>query len=131
LIVTILILVVGIGIIVGMLLTSQTPVVNNTTNNSSLNVSTPDANLTTNNENYIGETAAKKIAIDYLTDIDAMKTSEIKSVDFVTINGVPLYRIKYYDHYVTVYGTESGWNDLLIGAKDGKLYDDYGEMVTT
>ncbi len=131
LIVIVILLIAGIGVAAGMLLTSKAPVANNTTTNTSLNVSEPVTTTTfTNNTNYIGEAKAKQIAIDYLTEIDVMKTSEIRSVDFVTINGVPLYRIKYYDHYVTVYGTETGWEDVLIGAKDGKLYDDYGEKVT-
>lgn len=60
-----------------------------------------------------------------------METISRMSIDFVTINGVPLYRVKYYDSYVTVYGTEAGWDEVYIGAKDGKIYDDSGYVVTT
>jgi hypothetical protein len=133
LIVVVIVLIASIGIAAGMLLTSKAPVANNTTTNTSANVSEPVTTTTTstNDTNYIGESKAKQIAIDFLTERGGMETISKMSVDFVTINGVPLYRVKYYDSYVTVYGTETGWEDVLIGAKDGKLYDDYGERVTT
>lgn len=109
---------------------------NNTTNNTTVaNNTTVTKNTATsyNNEetNYIGEAAAKQIAIDVLTEYGVMDTAEIRSIDLVTINGVPLYRIKFWDHSVLDDGTEHGWDEVLVGAKDGKIYDDYGERVTT
>lgn len=140
LIITIIIL---IGIIMALSVyiigqNQQTKENNNTTNNTTVtnntNTSTPtnETNRETNKEtNYIGEAAAKQKAIEFLTEYGIIDTAEIRYIDFITINGVPLYRIKYWDHYIMADGNERGWDEVLIGAKDGMLYDDNGERVTT
>ena len=145
------ILVVGVGVAVGFILQSNSlenvqPAVsvlnqsNSTTGikNNTTSLKNNITGLTVNNTtthgqktNYIGKTAAKRKAINFLTEMDVIDTTEIKSVDLVTINGVPLYRVRTYNHYITVYGTETGLYDIYIGAKNGRLYDDDGELVTT
>lgn len=60
-----------------------------------------------------------------------MEGIEIRSINFVTINGAPLYRVMYWNDHILADGTETGRGNVLIGAKDGRLYDDYGELVTT
>ncbi len=124
---------VSVGYILqGNLLTNTQPEVSAI--NQSNNITNQTANNKTNSSqktNYIGKAAAKSIAIDYLTEYGSIDTTEIRSIDFVTINGVSLYRVKTYDHYITYDGTEAGWEDIFIGAKDGKIYDDSGELITT
>lgn len=124
---------VSVGYILqGNLLKNTQPVVSavNQSNNSTNHITN---NTTTHSQktNYIGKAAARQKAIDFLTDRDSMDTTEIRSIDLVTINGVPLYRVRTYDHYITFQGTEAGWDDLYIGAKDGRVYDDQGELVRT
>mgnify|MGYP006924659318 CR=1 FL=1 len=135
LIIVVIVLIAGIGLAAGMLLTSKAPVNNTTVNNTSVTVneSTPTTTAPTavTDNNYIGEAKAKQIAMDFLNERGGTETISRMSVDIVNINGVQLYRVKYYDSYVTVYGTETGWEELYIGAKDGKFYDDSGYMVTT
>jgi len=63
---------------------------NNTTVTNSSNV-TNNTNSSLNEEsNYIGKAAAKQKTIEFLTEYGGMETIEIRSIDFVTINGVPL-----------------------------------------
>ncbi len=141
LIVVCIILICGFGLTIGMLLEKNSNIAsaqNNSNVNQSVQTSSDNSGQKTNNSpvnsqktNYIGKAAAKQKAIEFLTDRDSMDTTEIKSVDLVTINGVPLYCVETYDHYITYSGTEAGWDDIYIGAKDGMIYDDYGERVTT
>jgi hypothetical protein len=140
-IVLIVVILILIGVVMGLsgyiLGLNQQPKVNNSTTNNTTatNNSTVTNNTTTSapteETNYIGKAAAKQKAIDFLTEYGVMQTSEIRSIDFVTINGVPLYRIKYWDNYVMANGAQHGWGEVLIGAKDGRLYDEYGETVKT
>lgn len=106
--------------------TNNTTATNNSTVINNTTTSTP-----TEETNYIGKAAAKQKAIDFLTEYGGMEGIEIRSIDFVTINGVPLYRVMYWDNHKLADGTVDGWGSVMIGAKDGKLYDDYGETVKT
>lgn len=97
------------------------------TNNASIN--NINNNGTAIEEKYIGKNRAIQIAKDFFNEYK-IYNAEISSVDFVTINGVPLYRVNYWDNYITYDGTPIGWEEVYIGAKDGKLYDSSGGKVT-
>lgn len=132
-----IVILIGVVIALSWYIIDQNQQLTNATNNTSIKNNTTAKKITTSptttvkETTYIGKAAAKKVAIDFLTDRGGMETIEIRSVDFLTINGIPLYRVKYWDHYITYDGTEYGWGEVYIGAKDGKLYDEEGYLVTT
>ncbi len=101
---------------------------NNTSNNQNVANNTTQNNTPTNQTNYIGKAQAKKITRDFLEE-RGVTDYEIRTIDLVTVNGVTLYRVGYWDYYITADGTESGWDDLYIGAVNGKIYDSYGNLA--
>ena len=105
---------------------------NNGKNMSAINNTAVTDNTTssTKHDNYIGKTKAEAIAEADLKEY-GVTDYEIRSVDFVTINGVPLYRVNYWDYSILADGTQKGWDEDYVGAIDGKIYDSQGYLVTT
>ena len=137
-IILIVAVIVLIGVVMGLLgyIIAQNQQSSQSTNNSKNMSATNNTTVTSNtasstkHDNYIGKTKAESIAESHLKEY-GVTDYEIRSIDFVTINGVPLYRVNYWDHYITADGTESGWDEVYVGAKDGKIYDSEGYLVTT
>lgn len=128
LIIAILILIGVVAALSGYIIGQNQQSVNNTTNLSAAN-NTTENNTQVNQTDYIGKAKAKQIAQAFLKEYQ-ITDYEIRSIDLVIINGVPLYRVSYWDYYITIDGTESGWDEVYVGAKDGKLYDAYGNRAT-
>lgn len=137
-IILIVAVIVLIGVVMGLLgyIIAQNQQSAQSTNNNK-NMSATNNSAVTNNttssikhNNYIGKAKAKEIVQNFLEERGSTQC-EIRSIDFVTINGVPLYRVSYWDHYIIYDGTESGWDETYVGAKDGKIYDSEGYLVTT
>lgn len=97
---------------------------NLTVSNNTAENKTQD-NPQVNQNNYIGKEKAKQIAQSFLHDVQTTNY-EIRRIDFVTINGVPIYRVSFWDYHILYDGTEAGWGEVYVGAKDGKIYDSYG-----
>lgn len=134
-IVLIFTIIILIGVVTALstyILTQNPQSTNNTTNNSSNSSSNNLKNTKTKNNastrtenNYIGKAEAKRI-VQSLLDEDPYNQAEITRVDFVIVNGVPMYRVEFYDNYIGYDGTEYGWDEIYVGAKDGMIHDAYG-----
>ena len=134
----IIVFVILIGLVMGLvgyIIAQNQQLAQNINNTKNLGVKnnttvTNNTNSSINQNNYIGKAEAKKIAQANLQEYN-VTSYEIRNIDFVTINGVPLYRINYWDYSILADGTQKGWDEIYVGAKDGKIYDSYGELVTT